>query len=193
MLIHKNLPVLSFESAQAFEDWLAANHTQTSGFWLRYYKKASRLPTIVHDEAVDIALCWGWIDGLLNKYDEQSYLVRFTPRRPKSIWSQVNVAKVEKLIQSGRMQPSGLIHVEAAKRDGRWDKAYAPASTMEVPPDFVALVQQEPETYAFYQTLNKTNLFAIGFRLSTIVDPVKREAKMNQLLEMLRNKRKFHG
>jgi uncharacterized protein YdeI (YjbR/CyaY-like superfamily) len=192
MLIHKELPVISFESPQDFDDWLSLNHTQEKGFWLRYFKKGSNLPTITHDQAVDTALCWGWIDGLGNKYDEISYLVRFTPRRPKSIWSQVNVAKVEKLIQSGRMKPSGMIQVEKAKADGRWEKAYAPASKMEIPPDFIALIEKDPEAYAFYKTLNKANLYAIGFRLSTIADAQKRAIKANQLLEMLRNKQKIH-
>jgi uncharacterized protein YdeI (YjbR/CyaY-like superfamily) len=192
MLTYKDLPVVSFASEQDFDNWLRANHEKENGLWLRYFKKASKVPSISHDQAVDVALCWGWIDGLLNKYDEQSYLVRFTPRRPKSIWSQVNVAKVEKLIAAGRMQPGGMAQVEMAKKDGRWDIAYAPASKMEVPADFIALVKEDQEAYAFYQTLNKANLYAIGFRLTTIADPQKRAKKAGQLLEMLRNKQKFH-
>jgi uncharacterized protein YdeI (YjbR/CyaY-like superfamily) len=188
MLIHKDLPVLTFASAAAFESWLAQHHTQASGFWLRYYKKGSGQPTIVHDEAVDIALCWGWIDGLINKYDEISYVVRYTPRRPKSIWSKVNVAKVAKLIAEGRMQPSGLVHVELAQQDGRWERAYEPASKMEVPADFLALVRQDPVANEYYQTLDRACLYAIGFRLSPLTDPSKRAKKMEQLLTMLRGK-----
>jgi len=123
-LTHKELPVYSFSNAAEFEKWLSKNHEQNTGFWFRFYKKATNIPTVQMGDAVDIALCWGWIDGLINGYDEQSYLIRFTPRRPKSVWSKINVAKVEKLIAEGRMQPSGLIHVNNAKADGRWDKAY---------------------------------------------------------------------
>jgi uncharacterized protein YdeI (YjbR/CyaY-like superfamily) len=150
MLIHKDLPVFSFTSEAEFDSWLSQHYTDTTGFWLRYYKKGSNRETITHDKAVDVALCWGWIDGLSNKYDEISYLVRFTPRRPKSIWSKVNVAKVEKLTEAGRMQPSGMAQVE-------------------------------------------TNLYAIGFRLTTIADPKKRAAKMTQLAEMLKRKEKIHN
>ncbi len=193
MLIHKELPVISFASEAEFDAWLSQHHTEEKGFWLRYFKKGSNKETITHDQAVDVALCWGWIDGLSNKYDDISYLVRFTPRRPKSIWSKVNVAKVEKLIQAARMQPSGLAQVEKAKADGRWDKAYEPASKMEVPPDFIELIKKDPETYTFYQTLDKANLYAIGFRLSTIIDPKKRAAKMEQLADMLKRKDKIHN
>ena len=122
---HKDLPVYSFASQQDFDDWLSENCARETGFWLRYYKKATKKPTVHSSEAVDVALCYGWIDGLLNTYDEESYLVRFTPRRPKSVWSKVNVAKVEKLIAEGRMQPSGLVHVDSAKADGRWAAAYS--------------------------------------------------------------------
>lgn len=126
---HKDLPVYAFQTQQAFWIWLSKNYDRKSGFWLRFYKKATQIPTIQVGEAVDVALCFGWIDGLLNTCDEQSYLVRFTPRRPKSIWSQVNVAKVEKLIAEGQMQPSGKEHVDAAKIDGRWAAAYSSKKT----------------------------------------------------------------
>lgn len=122
---HKELPVYSFTSQADFEKWLSKNFKRETGFWLRFYKKATNIPTVQVGEAVDVALCYGWIDGLLNSYDNESYLVRFTQRRPKSVWSKVNVAKVEKLISEGRMQPSGLAHVESAKQDGRWDAAYS--------------------------------------------------------------------
>lgn len=193
MLTHKGLPVISFESEKEFDTWLSLHHTEESGFWLRYFKKGSNQLTITHSQAVDVALCWGWIDGLSNKYDELSYLVRFTPRRPKSIWSKVNVARVEQLMKSGMMQPSGIIQVEKAKKDGRWDNAYQPASKMEVPPDFIALIKKDPELDQFYQTLNKANVYAIGFRLSTVRDPEKRAAKMNQILAMLKKKEKFYN
>jgi uncharacterized protein YdeI (YjbR/CyaY-like superfamily) len=193
MLIHKQLPVLSFETEVEFESWLSLHYTQQQGIWLRYFKKGSNQPTITHNQAIDIALCWGWIDGLSNKFDDISYLVRFTPRRPKSIWSKVNVAKIEQLIASGKMQPSGLLQVENAKKDGRWDNAYQPASKMEIPADFIALIKKDPEVYEFYKQLNKANLYAIGFKLTTITNPQKRTAKMNQIIEMLKRKEKFHN
>lgn len=124
-LTHKDLPIYSFETETDFWNWLSKHYQQPTGFWLRFYKKDSKIPTIHYDEAVDVALCFGWIDGLINKYDEESYLVRYTPRRPKSVWSKINVAKVEKLITQRKMQPSGMVHVEAAKKDGRWQAAYS--------------------------------------------------------------------
>ena len=123
-LTHKDLPVYAFETEADFWNWLSKNYQQTTSFWLRFYKKESKVPSINYDEAVDVALCFGWIDGLANKYDEESYLVRCTPRRPKSVWSKINVAKVNKLIDQKRMQPSGLAKVDAAKEDGRWKAAY---------------------------------------------------------------------
>jgi uncharacterized protein YdeI (YjbR/CyaY-like superfamily) len=123
-LTHKDLPIYSFKTEKEFTNWLSKNHKLQKGFWLRFFKKATKIPTVQIGEAVDVALCYGWIDGLLNAYDEESYLVRFTPRRPKSVWSQVNVSKVEKLIADNRMKPSGLVHIESAKLDGRWAAAY---------------------------------------------------------------------
>jgi uncharacterized protein YdeI (YjbR/CyaY-like superfamily) len=123
-LTHKDLPIYSFETEEDFWNWLSKNYQQSTSFWLRFYKKESKVPSIHYDEAVDVALCFGWIDGLANKYDEESYLVRYTPRRPKSVWSKINVAKVNKLIDQKRMQPSGLAKVDAAKEDGRWKAAY---------------------------------------------------------------------
>jgi uncharacterized protein YdeI (YjbR/CyaY-like superfamily) len=186
MLTHKELPVISFKTAQKFYAWLKVNHTKEQSFWLRFYKKNSGIASLIRDEAVDTALCWGWIDGLINKYDDESYLLRFTPRRPKSIWSKINVAKIEKLTKLGLMQPNGLAQVEKAKADGRWDRAYEPASKMEVPADFIKLIKKDKIAYSFYQTLNKANTYAIAFRLTTIVDGEKRKQKMNQLFDMLK-------
>ncbi len=123
-LTHKDLPIYSFETEVAFWNWLSKNYQHSKGFWLRFYKKDTKITTIQNDDAIDVALCFGWIDGLINKYDEESYLVRYTPRRPKSVWSKINVAKVNKLIDQGRMQASGLAKVDAAKEDGRWKAAY---------------------------------------------------------------------
>ena len=122
---HKDLPVYSFKTEADFLNWLSKNYEISTGFWLHFYKKATKIPSVDYSEAVDVALCYGWIDGLLNSYDDKSYLLRFTPRRPKSVWSKINVAKVEKLIAEKRMQPSGLTQVESAKKDGRWAAAYS--------------------------------------------------------------------
>jgi uncharacterized protein YdeI (YjbR/CyaY-like superfamily) len=193
MLIHKELPVISFKTAEKFHAWLKVNHAKEQGFWLRFYKKNSGIASIVRDEAVDTALCWGWIDGLINKYDDESYLLRFTPRRPKSIWSKINVAKIEKLTKLGLMQSSGLEQVEKAKADGRWDRAYEPPSKITVPEDFIKLIKKDKMAYSFYLTLNKTNTYAIAFRLATIVNPDKRKQKMTQLFEMLKNKKAIYN
>jgi uncharacterized protein YdeI (YjbR/CyaY-like superfamily) len=185
MSVHKNLPVVSFKNPIEFETWLSQNYNQTTGFWLRFYKKGSEVETIKYPESVDIAICWGWIDGLINKYDEKSYVTRFTPRGKKSTWSQVNVAKVERLIAQNLMQPSGLAHVEAAKADGRWDKAYAGQATMETPKDFLDEISKFPDKQAIFDTYNKSQKYPIGFALSQITDLTKRQAKIKSLIEKI--------
>lgn len=185
-MTHKDLPVFSFATADEFYAWLSKHHDTEKGFWLRYFKKASGKATIMHTDAVDVALCWGWIDGLINAYDAESYVVRFTPRRPKSIWSKVNVEKVERLITEKRMQPQGLVHVQAAKNDGRWDAAYAPPSTMQIPEEFIALVKTDHKAWEAYQTKNKAKLFAIGFQLATAKTIETKERRMQRLFEQLR-------
>jgi uncharacterized protein YdeI (YjbR/CyaY-like superfamily) len=184
-LFHKDLPVIAFTDSAEFESWLSSHHTQTTGFWLRYYKKASGVATIVHDQAVDVALCWGWIDGQINKYDDVSYLVRFTPRGKKSIWSAVNVAKVERLITENRMQPSGLVHIVNAQQDGRWQTAYQPQSTMQVPADYLHELSKHPNLKTNFETLTKAERYHIGFALSQITDQAKRSAKIQKLLDTL--------
>jgi uncharacterized protein YdeI (YjbR/CyaY-like superfamily) len=184
-IMHKDLPVVSFKNSTEFEVWLSQNSTQTTGFWLRFYKKNSGVETIKYPECVDVALCWGWIDGLTNKYDEKSWVIRYTPRGKKSIWSQVNVAKVERLIAENRMQPSGLVHVDAAKADGRWDKAYHGQSTMEVPPDFLIELAKFPEKHVIFEGYTKSQKYPVGFSLSQISDPVKRQNKIKNLIEKI--------
>ena len=190
-MTHKDLPIVSFTTADEFYTWLSKHHDTEKGFWLRYYKKGSGKPTIVHTDAVDVALCWGWIDGLINAFDANSYLVRFTPRRPKSIWSKINVEKVARLIAEKRMQPQGLVHVEAAKKDGRWDAAYAPPSSMQVPDEFITLVKTDATAWKFYQTLSKANLFAIGFRLTTAKTAETKQRRMQKLFEQLKSEQEI--
>jgi uncharacterized protein YdeI (YjbR/CyaY-like superfamily) len=185
MLTHKDLPLLSFKNPAEFVVWLSQNYKREKGFWLRFYKKNSGVETIKYPESVDVAICWGWIDGLINKYDEKSYVTRFTPRGKKSIWSQVNVAKVERLIVANRMQPSGMAHVEAAKLDGRWDKAYAGQGTMQVPDDFLVELAKYPEKQTMFDNLTKSQKYPIGFALSQISDPIKRQNKIKNLIEKI--------
>lgn len=191
--IYKDLPIVSFADKQSFYVWLSHNHEITDkGFWLRYFKKASGKPTITHDEAVDVALCWGWVDGLTNKYDEESYVIRYTPRRPKSVWSKVNVARVERLIASGEMRPSGLMHVHAAKADGRWEAAYAGQSSMQPPQTFMDLLATDPKALAFYESLNKTNKYAVDYRLAVAVGPEKQAAVRQKMFERMQSGQRYH-
>lgn len=185
---HKNLPVFSFVSADEFYTWLNSHHKTQQSFWLRYYKKGTGKPTIAHTDAVDVALCWGWIDGLINKYDEESYLVRFTPRGKKSVWSKINVEKVAKLTAEGLMQPSGLAHVESAKADGRWDAAYAGQATITLPDSFVRLLHKHPKANNYYNSLTKAEKYSYAYKLATTVGAEKRTAQEAKLLLKLQEK-----
>lgn len=186
-------PILSFASPKQWNKWLAANHAgSTNGIWLRLFKKDSGEASITYEEALDEALCFGWIDGQKKGYDERSWLQKFTPRRSKSIWSKRNRTKVAKLIEEKRMQPSGLREIEAAKKDGRWDKAYDSPSQMEIPADFLTALKKNKPAYEFFKTLNKTNLFAITWRLQTAKKPETREKRMQILLNMMEKQQKLH-
>jgi uncharacterized protein YdeI (YjbR/CyaY-like superfamily) len=188
----KELPVISFESGDSWEEWLGQNHDTSSGIWLRFYKKGSGVRTIVYAEAVDVALCYGWIDGQAKSCDENSYFQRFTPRRPRSIWSKRNIGNVMRLEEAGKMKKAGLKAVEAAKADGRWDQAYDSPVNMSAPDDFVNELKKDPKAFAFFESLNKTNKYAIGWRLQTAKTAGTRERRMKQVLEMLSDGKKFH-
>jgi len=166
--------------------------TFNNGIWLRIFKKVSGEKTITYDEALDEALCFGWIDGQKKTYDEKSWLQKFTPRRSKSIWSKRNKARVALLIEEKRMQPSGLKEIETAKKDGRWDKAYDSPSQMEIPSYFLAILEKDRQAYEFFKTLNKANIYAIAWRLQTAKTPETREKRMSVLLEMMKNRQKLH-
>jgi len=159
---------------------------------LRFYKKASGVPSLNHPKSLDVALCYGWIDGIANKYDEESYLQRFSPRRPKSIWSKKNIENVTRLIAARKMKPAGLKEIEAAKADGRWEAAYDSPANMKVPEDFLKELAKNPKAEIFFQTLNKTNTFSITWRLQTAKKPETREKRMKVILEMLSKGQKFH-
>ncbi|HEV7277774.1 MAG TPA: YdeI/OmpD-associated family protein [Devosiaceae bacterium] len=178
--------IRAFEDCHAFEAWLRAHHDTADEIWLRLYKKGSGLPTVTNAEAIEVALCWGWIDGIRKGLDEQSFLQRFTPRGKKSIWSQINREHIERLTREGRMQPPGLAQVEAAKADGRWDKAYASPRSMEFPKDLLTAIEAEPAAKALFEQLNATNRYALAFRLHNMKTPAGRTRKIAAFVDMLK-------
>jgi len=177
-------PVL-FKNAKAFETWLKKHHASADGLWLKIAKRGAEEPSVSYAEAVEIALCWGWIDGQKKSLDDHHYLQRFTPRRARSIWSKVNVEKVAALIEAGRMQPAGHAQIEAAKADGRWAKAYDGARTATVPEDLQAALDAEPAAKAFFATINASNRYAVLWRIQTAVKPETRARRIAQLVAML--------
>jgi uncharacterized protein YdeI (YjbR/CyaY-like superfamily) len=177
--------VLTFATAEAFERWLSTHYEREPELWLRMYKKGSGLPTITRAEAIDVALCWGWIDGIAKSLDETSFLQRFTPRRKKSIWSQINRDHVARLTRAGRMQPPGLAQVEAARADGRWDSAYASPRTATLPADLLAAVEADSAAKAALARLDRQNLYALYHRLQRLKTPSGRERAVARFVEML--------
>jgi uncharacterized protein YdeI (YjbR/CyaY-like superfamily) len=180
-----DLPVLSFASQEDWAAWLDANHATVNGLWLRLAKKASGLRSVTYSEAVEVALCYGWIDGQARGYDEQTSLQRFTPRRAKSVWSRINRDKAEALIAEGRMQPAGLAAVEAAKRDGRWDAAYHSPRNAVVPDDLQRALDDNPAASAFFATLSGQNRYAVLYRIQTARKAETRTKRIQQYVEML--------
>ena len=183
----------AFPSATAFRKWLAAHQNETQGLWLRFFKKASGAKTITYLEALDEALCHGWIDGQVKPFDGQSWIQRFTPRRPRSGWSKRNTQFAERLIAEGRMTSAGLAQIEAAKADGRWAAAYDSPRTAAPPEDFLRALEKSKKAKAFFATLNKANVYAIVYRLQTAKKPETRERQLKVILEMLKRGEKFHG
>ena len=180
--------IKSFRSQSAFAAWMKANHAREPEIWLKVHKKASGLPTVTTAEALEVALCWGWIDGIRKSLDEQSFLQRYTPRRARSIWSQVNRDHVARLTAAGKMTPHGQRQVDAAKADGRWAAAYAPirsASVASIPDDLRAAIDANPHARATFAGLKKMNLFALAFRTNNMKTPAGRARKIAELVEML--------
>ena len=182
----------SFKTPKEWRRWLARHQAQTEGIWLRFFKKTSEVKSITYAEALDEALCFGWIDGQARKLDADSWLQRFTPRRTKSIWSKRNREHVARLIKEQRMTAAGLTQVEMAKEDGRWEAAYDSPKNMQVPADFLRELKKDKNAYAFFQTLNKANTYAIAWRLQTAKKPETREKRMQAMLHMLGQGRKLH-
>jgi uncharacterized protein YdeI (YjbR/CyaY-like superfamily) len=187
-----DLPVLSFGSLQSWRDWLAGHHQTSSGLWLKIAKKGSATPTVSYAEAIDGALCYGWIDGQKGKLDDEYWLQRFTPRKPRSRWSKINREKAERLIADGRMQPAGLREVEAARADGRWDAAYEGQATATVPPDLARELDFNPVAKEFFATLNSVNRYAILYRIQDAKRPQTRADRIAKYVAMLNEHKTIH-
>jgi uncharacterized protein YdeI (YjbR/CyaY-like superfamily) len=184
--------IVAFASAQDWQRWLAKNHASSPGVWLRFFKKGSGVASVTHDEALEVALCYGWIDGQLKKHDAESWLHQFAPRRPRSLWSKRNCNLVERLTKSRKMRAAGWKEVEAAKADGRWDRAYDSPGKATVPEDFLALLSRNEKAKQFFETLNRVNTYSIVWRLQTAAKPETRAKRMQAILDMLEAGKKFH-
>ena len=185
-------PVLSFATAKGWEAWLAKHHSDGTGAWLRIFKKDSGQKTVTPSDALDVALCYGWIDGLRRRYDEVSFVQRYTPRTARSGWSKINTARAERLIEANRMTAAGMRAVEAARSDGRWARAYEGSANASVPDDFLRRLKKDKGAYAFFETLSRANLYSIVYRLSTAKKAETRERRMTRILEMLAKRETFH-
>jgi uncharacterized protein YdeI (YjbR/CyaY-like superfamily) len=181
----KSKPPRSFKTSGAFEAWLSRNHTRETELWLKIHKKGSGLPTVTYAQALEVALCWGWIDGLKHAFDEHSFLQRFTPRKAKSKWSQINRELTASLVAAGRMTEHGQKHVDAAKADGRWENAYAGSRTMTLPDDLRCAILASPRATATLHGLSKQNQYALAYRVHSVKNPVVRAKKIATYVAML--------
>ncbi|GAA5007438.1 bacteriocin-protection protein [Pseudoluteimonas lycopersici] len=186
-----DLPVRPFEDAAAFEKWLEKN-ASTAGLWLKIAKKDSGIASVTYAEALEVALCHGWIDGQKKSFDENCFLQRFTPRRARSLWSKNNIAHVERLIAAGRMRAAGLSEVEAAKADGRWDAAYHGAAKMDVPQELAIALAKNRKAKAFFDKLDKANRYAVCWRVQSALKPETKAARVEKLVAMLARGEKIH-
>jgi uncharacterized protein YdeI (YjbR/CyaY-like superfamily) len=188
-----DLPTIAFATQDEWREWLHANHDSAPGVWMKRAKKASGLPSLDWAEAVEVALCYGWIDGQAKALDERWYLQRFTPRRPRSLWSKVNVEKANALIASGRMQPAGMREVERAKADGRWDAAYAPPSANHVPDELQRELDADPAVAEAWEKLDRQNRYAMQHRVATAKKPETRVRRAEKFAAMLLAGEKIHS
>ncbi len=178
----------TFASIKALETWMRANHARRPELWIKMHKKGSGLRSVTAPEALDVMLCWGWIDGLRRGFDEKSFLQRYTPRGRRSIWSQINRTHVARLTAAGRMTPHGKAQIDAAKKDGRWKAAYAPirkTSADNLPPDLLRAIRAKPKALKTFKTLNRMNLFSLAFRTNNMKTPEGRARKIATLVDML--------
>jgi uncharacterized protein YdeI (YjbR/CyaY-like superfamily) len=190
--VKPELPIIPFASREAWEVWLEEEHAASEGLWLKIAKRGSGIETVTFVEALDVALCYGWIDSQRAGFDGRYFLQRFTPRKPRSKWSQVNREKVAKLIEAGRMKPAGLREVERAKADGRWDAAYEPQSTATVPDDLCAELEKNVVAREFFETLNSTNRYAILHRIQDARKPETRARRIAKYVAMLAEGKKLY-
>ncbi|NOW96793.1 YdeI family protein [Mucilaginibacter sp. SG564] len=181
----KELPLLSFKTSAQWEKWLDKNYENTDGIWLKIFKKDSGIKSINYAMALDVALCFGWIDGIKKKLDEVSFIQKFTPRRARSTWSYRNTEHIQRLTTSGKMRPPGIAQVDMAKADGRWEKAYAPQQEAIIPEDFMKELNNNTKARAFFDTLNKTNLFIIYYHLHQAKTPETREKRIQRFITKL--------
>jgi uncharacterized protein YdeI (YjbR/CyaY-like superfamily) len=185
-------PTLSFASADELEGWLERNHESANGIWLKIAKKGSGIESVDHAEALELALCFGWIDGKRKGLDETHFLQRFTPRRPRSKWSRINRDKAEALLAAGKVRPAGLAAIEAAKADGRWQSAYEPPSKIGVPADLQRELDRDEGAAEFFASLDSTNRYAILYRLDDAKRPETRERRLREFVAMLKRREKIY-
>jgi uncharacterized protein YdeI (YjbR/CyaY-like superfamily) len=187
------LPTRRFRTARDFGEWIGKNHATSRGLWIKIAKAASGIASIKYPEAVEVALCWGWIDGLARRIDETWYVQKFTPRGPRSMWSKINCAKATALIESGAMRPSGLAEVDRAKRDGRWTRAYDSPGRAVVPEDLAAALGRNARASAFFAGLDSQNRYAILHRVQTAKKPETRARRIAQFVTMLSRREKIYS
>lgn len=186
------MQILHFKSSAEFRRWLEKNQAGPDGIWLRIFKKGTDVKSLTYAEALDQALCYGWIDGQKKSCDGLSWLQKFAPRRPRSSWSKINTGHVERLIKTGAMTPAGLEAVEAAKADGRWEAAYASPRNARPPADFLKQLDENKKAKAFFGSLNRANVYAIVYRLQTAKRPEIRKKRMEMILAMMEQGKRFH-
>jgi len=185
-------PIRAFKTQNDFSAWLEKNHGRSSGLWVRLAKKNSGIKSITYAEALEVALCYGWIDALKRPENERTWLQRFLPRRPKSLWSKINRDRALALIESGRMHAAGLAEIDRAKSDGRWEAAYDSPSRATVPPDFQKELDRNPMAKAFFETLDRINRYAIIWRIQTAKEGEAKQRRTRALIEMLEKGEKLH-
>jgi len=184
-------PVLPFENASLWRQWLDDNHSSSDGVWVRLFKKASGVTSATYTEALDEALCYGWIDGQRKSHDELSFLQKFTPRRSRSLWSKRNIEHVERLLDAELIMPAGLAEITKAQQDGRWEAAYDAPSNMTLSSEFISELDKHPKAKKFFETLNKTNRYAIAWRLQTAKTEATRNRRQDKIIAMLNEEQKF--
>lgn len=188
----QKLPIVSCANARAWRKWLDKNHARLGAVWLRIGKRGAEASSVTYAEALDEALCYGWVDGQKQAHDRSSWLQWFGRRKPRSGWSKTNTEHAQRLIKAGKMKSAGLKEVEAAKRDGRWKQAYDSSARAKAPRDFLRALAKNPKARAFFETLEKRNSYAIIYRLQTAKKPETRAKRMQIILEMLARGEKFH-